>query len=179
MRKIFFFGFCLFLISILSGCGYTTRSVSPSLAGKNTIYIPVFENAIDHTSEIQDRSLYIPMMEVNITNAVINRFIFDGNLRLSSEDDADLILTGKLIDSRRDVLRYDDDDDAQEYRLRIIVSLYLQDGHSEEILWRESRFIGDATYFVTGPNATSEQSALEQAVQDLARRIVNRTIEDW
>lgn len=179
MKKFFLFVFLFFSVVLHSGCGYSTRALSPSLQGKKTIHISAFDNAIDYGRESRDRSLYIPMMEVNITNAVINRFIFDGNLRVSDRDEADLILIGELLDSRRDVLRYDDDDDAQEYRIRIIVLLVLQDVASDQVLWRESRFIGDATYFVTGPNAKPEQVAVEEAIEDLARRIVNRTIEDW
>jgi hypothetical protein len=46
-------------------------------------------------------------------------------------------------------------------------------------MWKYDRFIGEATYFVTGAQATSEESAVEEATTDLARRIVERTVENW
>ena len=46
-------------------------------------------------------------------------------------------------------------------------------------MWEEKGFIGDATYFTSGTLAKTEDTALDEAVDDLARRIVERTIEWW
>jgi len=168
-----------FLLAAVSGCGYSVRTLSPYLSSKDTIYVAPFENTVDYSSESKQKNLYIPLMEVKITNEVTNRFIFDGNLKIDKEENADLVLKGKLLNYRRDVLRYDDNDDAEEYRISITVSLVLWDSATEEEVWVESGFIGDATYFLIGPNATSESSAIDEAVKDLSKRIVDRTIEDW
>ena len=76
-------------------------------------------------------------------------------------------------------LRYTDDDDVQEYRVQVVVSFELTNAHNEEFSWQEPSFVGEATYFVTGSQATTEESAVDKAIIDLARRIVERTIEDW
>ncbi len=43
----------------------------------------------------------------------------------------------------------------------------------------EPSFSGEATYFTVGAQAKSESAALEDALTDLARRVVERVIENW
>ncbi|MDP8266953.1 MAG: LPS assembly lipoprotein LptE [Candidatus Aceula meridiana] len=179
MKKVFFGIISFFLLVTVSGCGYSVRTLSPYLSSKDTIYVAPIENTVDYSSERRQKSLYIPLMEVKVSNAVTNRFIFDGNLKIAKEGNADLILKGKLLNYQRDVLRRDDNDDAEEYRIRITVSLVLFDSVEEENVWVEPNFSGDATYFLTGSNAKSEGAAIDEAIKDLAKRIVDRTIEDW
>ncbi|MCK5082038.1 MAG: LptE family protein [Candidatus Omnitrophica bacterium] len=137
-----------------------------------------FKNSINYTTGT-GRNIYFPLLEVKARNAVINRFLLDGNLKIVEPHEADLILKGELKRYERSGLRYTDDDDVQEYRVHITVSFDLIDTRSGEISWAEPNFVGEATYFVTGPSAKSEESAVEAAIVDLARRIVERTIEDW
>ena len=170
----------VFLVCVcFSGCGYTTQSLSPILSSIHTIYIEPFVNSVDYGTLRGDKNLYIPMLEVKATNQTIDRFIYDGNLKVSKEDEADVILKANLINYRRDALRYDDDDNAQEYRVSVVVSLVLWDVANNEPLWVESSFAGDATFFESGSAATSESAAVDEAVKDLAKRIVERTVEDW
>ena len=88
------------------------------------------------------------MMEVKITNQLIDRFMFDGNLKIAKENASDLVLKGALLSYRRDPLRYTDDADVEEYRISIRVSLKLLDARSGETIWEEGSFIGDTTYLV-------------------------------
>lgn len=164
------------LATTIWGCGYTTKSTLP--ADVNTIYVASFNNRIDFTSESR-RNLYLPLLESDVRRAITDRFLFDGNLKLNDEDNADLILTGELLNYRRVGLRFTGSDDVEEYRVYITVSLKMSRTGQEEPMWEERSFVGEATYFVSGPRATSEESAVAEAVEDLARRIVERTVEDW
>ncbi|MCK5259738.1 MAG: LptE family protein [Candidatus Omnitrophica bacterium] len=163
---------CVFLAS----CGYTTKSTLPSSI--KTIRIEPFKNSIDFATGTS-RNVYLPLLEVEARNAVIDRFLFDGNLKVVELHEADLILNGELIRYERSGLRYTDDDDVQEYRVHVTVSFKLIKARSDEVSWTEPNFVGEATYFVSGPSATSEESAVDEALLDLARRIVERTVEDW
>lgn len=162
--------------TLLTSCGYTTKSTLPQSI--KTIRVEPFKNSINYTTGT-GRNIYFPLLEVKARNAVINRFLLDGNLKIVEPHEADLILKGELKRYERSGLRYTDDDDVQEYRVHITVSFDLIDTRSGEISWAEPNFVGEATYFVTGPSAKSEESAVEAAIVDLARRIVERTIEDW
>jgi len=166
----------LFSIFCFTGCGYTTKSTLPKSI--KTIHVEAFKNSINYTAG-SGRNVYFPLLEVKARNAVVDRFLFDGNLKIAKPQGADLILKGELKKYERTGLRYTDSDDVQEYRVHITVSFELWNSQKEEMSWTEPDFVGEATYFVTGPSVTSEESAVEKATVDLARRIVERTIEDW
>lgn len=160
----------------VTGCGYTTKSAS--MGSLKTIHIQDFENKITYTTE-GGKNIYIPLLEVDVTNAVIDRFLFDGNLKVVDAEDADLVLKGKLLRYNRDVLRYTEDEDVWEYRISITVSLELWNEQTKTVEWTESQFVGDTEYFVSGSLAKSEDTAIDEAIVDLSRRIVERTIENW
>ncbi|OGW90985.1 MAG: hypothetical protein A3D28_01790 [Omnitrophica bacterium RIFCSPHIGHO2_02_FULL_63_14] len=161
---------------VLSGC-YTTKT---ALTGTvRTIHVAPVENAIDLSAEISDRDrfrVYRPGLEVDITNAVINRFIFDGSLKVAGPG-ADAVFRGKLLEYRRDPLRYSEGDDVQEYRLNIVIDASVATAAGKD-LW-SGQVVGDTTFFLTGSRATSEDEALARAVEDLARRVVEKTVELW
>jgi len=157
-------------------CGYSTNILVAS--GFRTIHVEPFKNNIQYTSELQ-HDVYLPLLEVKAHNEVTNRFIFDGHLRIAEPQEADLILKGALVGYTRDVLRRTDSDDIEEYRIQVLVDLVLWDPEKEKVVWQERGFAGETTYFLTGPNATSESTAVDDAIKDLARRVVERAIEDW
>ena len=180
---------CLWsLVSCLwsQGCGYTTR---PGLASHlKTVYVKPFENRIDMTQLTagdEHFPVYRHQMEVDLTKEIVNRYQFTGLLRPISRERADCRLEGELIGFRRDALRYDASQQIEEWRLSVIVNLRFFDqtvqraGTPEVPLWEESGFTGDTTYFTLGANTESEADALNRAITDLARRIVERTVEDW
>ncbi len=119
------------------------------------------------------------MLETDITRSVINKFLFDGNVRPVAEDSADLILKGELVEFRRDPLRYTDNDEVEEYRINLIANLSLWDRKEDKLVWEEKNFTGDAIYFVSGSQAKSEELAINDALDDLSRRIVERVVEQW
>ena len=170
------FWMVVFLISGMTGCGYSTHSAF--VGHYKTIHVEPFKNKIVYGTETI-RNTYIPLLEVKITNAVADRFLFDGNLKVRKKDTADLILKGELINYDRGALRYTEDEEVQEYRITITVSLTLWDSVKNEAVWTEPNFSGDTTYFTSGALAKSEGTAIEDAVNDLARRIIERTIENW
>ena len=175
------FSFCSLF---LSACGYTTRS---SISNKyRTIYIAPFINKIDITKEMNAENkykIYRPSLETDVTVAVTNKFLFDGNLKPVREETADLTLKGEVVDFARDPLRYSDNDDVQEYRVNVRVNMTLWDNRANMLLWQESNFTGYADYFTSFYPVASERKdesvAVSQALDDLARRVVERAVEEW
>lgn len=176
MKKLNLITSCIVLCMVMTGCGYTTKSILPKSV--KTIYIEPFKNNINFTTGT-GRNIYLPLLEVDARNAVINRFLFDGNLKIAKPEAANLILKGEFNNYERSGLRYTDDDDVEEYRVHVTFSFEMYNTNDEEVAWTEPGFVGEATYFVSGSQATSEELAIEAAIVDLARRIVERTIEDW
>jgi hypothetical protein len=176
---------CCLLPAALSGCGYTTRSM---LSGKyRTIYITPFLNKVDITQEAYSASryrIYRPLLETDITRRVINRYLFDGNLKPAKEELADLVLKGELVEYRKDPLSYTaDNTDVTEYRINIYVNLSLWDRKENKLVWEENRFNGNATFFTSFASGNviqiTENAAVNKAIEDLSRRIVERTVEQW
>jgi hypothetical protein len=162
------------VLLILAGCGYSTGSLLPS--NYKTIFVENFKNS----ASFQSRNIqYVPLLEVKTRDAVVNRFLFDGNLRIGRPETADLVLQGELKGFERQELRITENQDVQEFRINIFVDLTLWDPVDKKVVWSEPNFSGEATYFVTGPQATPESAAIEAALTDLARRVVERTLEDW
>lgn len=164
----------------ITGCGYTTRSM---IVDKfKTIHVEPFVNKVDIANETYSANkyrIYRPTLETDITQAVINKYLFDGNLRPVKRDDADLALKGELVEFRRDPLQYSDSDTVTEYRLNIVVNLNLWDKKENKLLWTENNFTGTTTFFTIGSNPKTEDTAIIDALNDLARRIVERTVEQW
>lgn len=176
---------CCLMVTVLTGCGYTTRSM---IYGKyKTIYITPFLNKVDITQEAYSANkyrIYRPMLETDITKKVINKYLFDGNLKPIKQDQADLVLKGELLEYRKDPLSYTaNGDDVTEYRININVNLSLWDTKENKLLWQESNFNGNYSYFTSfAPGnvvVVSEDTAVNNAIEDLARRIVERTVEQW
>ncbi len=172
------------LAFMAAGCGYTTRSM---ISNKyRTIHIKQFINRIDITRETDAASkykLYKPSLETDITKSVIDKFLFDGNLKPVKEENADLILKGELMEFRRDPLRTENNE-VQEYRVNIVVSISLWDKKEDKLVWQENTFTGDYTYYPrssTLPNVVEKDDdlAVNEAIVDLSRRIVERTVEQW
>ncbi len=174
------------LATVLTGCGYTTRSM---LYGKySTVYVAPFLNKVDIAEEAFSANkyrIYRPMLETDITKEVINRYLFDGNLKPAKATDADLVLKGELIEYRKDPLSYTaDTENVTEYRINIYVNLSLWDTRENKLLWQENKFNGNYAYFTadhlnSASVKVSEATAVSNAVEDLARRIVERTVEQW
>lgn len=182
---LFFTTICYLLTTSLTGCGYTTRSM---LSGKyNTIYIAPFLNKVDVTQESFSANkyrIYRPMLETDITKKVINRYLFDGNLKPGKEATADLVLKGELVEYRKDPLSYTQDtENVTEYRINIYVNISLWDTKENKLLWQENNFNGNYSYFTADSDSASvkvpEATAVNNAVEDLARRVVERTVEQW
>jgi outer membrane lipopolysaccharide assembly protein LptE/RlpB len=167
-------------VALVAGCGYTTRSM---ISNKyKTIYVAPFINKIDITSESDTGNryrLYYPRLETDVTRSVINKFLFDGNLKPVKEQSADLILKGEVVSFRKDPVSYDNNDDVTEYRVGIQVNISLWDTKENKLLWQENNFTGEKSYFTTGSLAVSEGTAVNNTITDLSRRIIERAVEQW
>lgn len=183
MSRLTFVVCCLFAVHCslsLSGCGYSaTRLLPPEY---QLIYVEPFKNRIPISEEMSERTGFIanlPRLEEDVTRGVIDRFLFDGNLRVTSNpQEADLLLHGEIYDFYRQAVRRFDDDAVEEYRLNLTASLSLVDKDGKMIL-EEPHLVGDTTYFVTGASAKTESAAVNDLVVDFSRRVVEWVIEYW
>lgn len=180
--NIFIYFACL-VISVLSlsSCGYTTKSLLPTHI--KTVYVDNFVNKIDMTAEISNKkpyTLYKANLENDLTKGILERFIFDGNLKVvTNKDEADSILSGELIEYAKEPLRYDDSDNVTEFKVRVAAAVKFIDLKDNKVIWQETKFSGESSERTQGPVQKSADTATNEAIADLARRIVERTVEVW
>ena len=181
MRKVFkIAGSALIGAFFLAGCGYSMTRLLPTTY--RTICIEPFKNEISITEEVSEEygyQTYLPELEQKVTRGVINRFLFDGNLRVTSKkEEADLVLEGKVLGFVRQPIRRLDDETVEEYRLNLAGGLILRDAHGN-IIVEEPNLVGDSTYFLTGASAKSESASVDELITDFSRRVVERVVENW
>ena len=168
------------LTLLLAGCGYTTSRLLP--AAYRTIYVEPLKNQIPITEEVNEQLGYqanLPQLQEDVTRGVIDRFLFDGNLRVTTKrEEADLVLDGEIIDFLRQPVRRLEDGSAEEYRLNLTAHLTLRDRKGTQV-FEEPGLIGDTTYFVTGTSAITETVAVDNLITDFSRRVVERVVENW
>ena len=172
--------FACLLMCVMSGCGYTTRVY---IGPYKTMYVAPFKNSINIASaksEFANYTSYYPLLESTITRKVVERFIFDGNVKVAKEENADAIIKGELVGYNRSALTYaQNNEDVTEYRLTLTINLELYNNKTKKAIWRKDGFSANTTYFTTGAQAISEKTALDNAIVDLARRIVESVTEAW
>ncbi len=174
MKNIRFICTVMLVLTVgLSGCGYTTKTVLPR--NIKTIYVETVKNKLT----VEDIYAYQPGLEMDITNAVIRRLQQDGILKVVEQKKADAILKTDLLSLEQEGLRFDQLESVKEYRLFIVVALKLVDAKTGELLWEEPNFTGDTEYFVSDVTSLGEQKAALQAVDRLAKNVVDRIVEDW
>ena len=170
-----------FLLCVSSGCGYTTRAY---IGPYQTVYVAPFKNSIDVASSKSEYNNYIsyyPLMESIVTREVVDRFIFDGNLKVVNDESlADVTISGEITSYSRGALRYaENNEDVTEYRVTIFTNLTFYNNKSKKVIWQRNNYAGDSSYVTTGENAITEKAALDNAISDLARRIVEEVVEAW
>ncbi len=168
-------------LAVFAGCGYSTHSALP--AAWRTIYIDPFVNKISLTSETSQLAWFqtsLPRLEEDVTSGVINRFIFDGHLHVTpNRQGANLILTGEVTNFYRQALRVADNGQVEEYRLNLVGHVTLREAESGTLVWEEPDITRDTTYFLNGNQTQAEAAVITPLITDFARRVVERTIENW
>lgn len=174
-RKAKLFFIIGLVFTFISGCGYTTRgSLDPAY---KTIYVKPVVDKIEVTGETQEYSQFRsvpPLLDNSFTSALISRFNMDGNLKPIDKKTSDLVLETSITDYVRGGLRYDEDDDVEEYRLKLYFEYKLFDSEGELI--RNGDLVADTEYNF---NTESESSAISELLDDAARRLVEHIIEAW
>lgn len=175
-----------------NGCaGYKLGSVKPSIyADINNIHVPTFENA---TLE--------PRLAVLTTNAVIKNLQADGTFQITSKDQADAVLRGKITRIERRQLRAARTDTlkTREMLLFMIVEWSLHDpvtggkldyreaksiddsnrDSSTSLRVRPGQVIGQTQIFLDPNFQLSERNALPLAAMDAAKVLTSQLTEGW
>ena len=159
-------------VLITTGCGYRLAGKdNPMLAGINTIAIPYFKN---DTFEAGIESVF--------TNVFANEFINSKRLQVVNVDQADVILRGTIKNFREQIISYNQDKKALEYRVFVSLDLRLEKRDTGEVLWKRKRLTDNEEYQVSSYITVTQADktiAVEKMAQDLARRVYESIIQGF
>jgi hypothetical protein len=182
------FALLLCFVVLVSGCaGYSTKIQLPN--DIQTIYVPTVINRIP----IEQMMIYVPGMEADMTNAVIDRFNFDGTLKVVSRpEDADATLHIVLKQFDQEGTRFTNLESIREYRLYITTMVELKDNRTDKVLIAENDFRGESFYEVESSSTDARETGgtkyplswhlkngTVRAVEDYARNVVDLITEAW
>jgi hypothetical protein len=168
---------CLLALAVLPvfGCVWLTGCagyrVGPVLtADYKSVAVPMFRN-----------STLVPQLEAQVTNAIIKRLQADGALQVHAEENADIIVAGRITDYRRLALRSLrlDTGVTREYRIRITAELEVRDRRTGRPVFKTRTVSGSAETFIGQDQQTAEFQVLPLVADDLARQVVAILTESW
>ena len=154
----------LLLISLLVGCGYSPGFRLPR--GVQKISIPVFRNeTIPFRRDI----------EFELSRAVKRELQLRSDARLVSEESADAVLRGTVLEFRQGVLVEGAEGSIQEVGIVVRVALRLIRTRDQRLLLE--RVVEDMASFSSSVGDGIED-ARSEAVAEIARRLVSE-LEPW
>ena len=110
-----------------------------------------------------------------MTEYVIDAFIADGNLKVVSSDVADAVLIGKLTFYERQVEKFDENDQVEEYKAVMDFQITLQNPKDQSEMWSE-KVRQEGIYEA---DTETEEDGQRRAGARLVEFVLNRTTKSW
>lgn len=147
---------------LICTCGYSTRSLLPSHV--RTIGIKSVENSTTQPGLAEELMLKLPQA-----------LGADGNLRISSPEAADLLLEVVINGYYRTASAYDADQNITAYEITVTAEVDVKDQ-----IRNEPFFTGTVSSRLSyTPASKSDETAITETVEKLAREIVRQIITAW
>jgi outer membrane lipopolysaccharide assembly protein LptE/RlpB len=163
------FSLLLFLVA-LAGCGYHPMGSEPQITptARPTVAIPLFAN---RSTEVG--------LEAILANAMVQTFSQNNQLRVTpKEEEADLVLEGKVASVENSSLAYFDVNTSIVRRLTVRVELSLKKRSTGKTIWKETSVFNDD--YVVNPNyqigEATRAEGLRRAAYTLARRVLDKVL---
>jgi hypothetical protein len=160
---------CTLLLFTTSCFNYSFTGSLPSHIQK--VAIPLFENNTSFSGVNQD-----------LTNQVVDQFISDNSLQVTSESEADIVISGTIgsIIQRPAILssgQGQQGETVESYQMVVNVRVKCEDIKNNKVLWEKtlSQF-GD---LAGGGSIDEQNSAIEEAIDKITQDILNNTLGFW
>ena len=145
-----------------AGCaGYRVGPVSGEPAGERSIEVAPFASKVIE-----------PRVGDAVTTSLRRQLQQEGTFRLNTRGEADIVVTGSVIEYDRSNLSFQPEDilTPRDYRLRIRAHVTARDRTSGRVLL-DRDVLGHTTLRVTPDFSSAERQAIPQAAEELARNI--------
>jgi len=157
----------LVLLFALSGCAY--YSFSGSLPGHiKMAAVPLFQNETTEIGLVEE-----------LTNRVEKAVLDNGAMKITGEFQADAVINGTVVNVIDEADEFSRDEQAKQFRLRIIADVAFFDRIKNRIIIEEKGIEGWARYDASGGGGISREEAKLQALDMLAKEIIDKTVTGW
>jgi hypothetical protein len=166
-RSVFVLMMLAFVVA--AGCRYSAYSGLPQHI--QTVRIPVFKC-----------NQFYYGLESKLTREIIERMVADPRVKVVREGE-DALLTGEITNIERKVSRSNKDDRPTEIRLTITVKVNFEDKVNGDMLLDNYVIKSDTSSSAAGAydigRGESRSGAESEAIKEIAREVVRRTVGMW
>jgi hypothetical protein len=166
VEKVIRWGFII-LVALHAACGFYSTS-SRTAGDIKKIAVPYLEN---DTAE--------PDIEIEITQRVIDGLVEDNTLKVTSDQDADAILEGSIIEYANVPITFSNELQADQYRLLIGLRVSLLNKKDNSYIWQDKSIKAQANYYLETTTEHTYEKALEDIYRDIVEKILSSTVQDW
>ncbi|NOZ62710.1 MAG: LptE family protein [Calditrichaeota bacterium] len=162
--------FLLFLIVLISDCGYYSFSGSTLPGHIKTISVPTFGN---RTSEFG--------VPEDLTDALIAEFTKDNTLKVTDRRTADSMIRGEITNIRDQAGAYNQNEQVSEIKVYVTVNVAFEDLKKNQTFWEE-QITQWGTYnpdVAAGQGSSTRQEAIQEALDKIVTDIFNKTVSNW
>ena len=153
-------------LALVSSCGYYSfKGALPSHL--KTVAVPLFY------SQAQE-----PEVAEELTNAVIDKFIADNTLKVTDEDQADMIITGTILPippPKPAIVK--SGEQVAEMLIKVTAKVKCEDVRLNKVRFNSS-FSQEISLDATA-GLEERQQAIKEALDIIAEDIVNTTLSGW
>ncbi len=131
-----------------------------------SVAVPLFE----------DNTAY-PGVREDLTNRVIDEFISDNTLNVTTESQADLVITGVITSITQKAAILSAGETVDEYQVYVNVKVTCEDVKSNKVLWEKNL----SQFGVMPGTGTQDErdQAIQIAIEKLTNDILNNTLGYW
>ncbi|MEW6685693.1 MAG: LPS assembly lipoprotein LptE [Candidatus Edwardsbacteria bacterium] len=163
--KPVFYSFVFFLL--IGGCVYYTTS-ERGRSSIRTLAVPAFDCSLPDETRLR--------LKEKITEIIRNTFVRDNRLRLVEQKEAEGLLSGQIVEYKREPFSYTTLEVVESYKFRIFAQVTYKDLKNDEIIWEEKNLEG---WTIGSAHPDSESVEVEAAITKLAEDILRRIVEEW
>ncbi|MBU0951754.1 MAG: hypothetical protein KKH91_02855 [Elusimicrobia bacterium] len=152
--------------------------------GSCSMYQPQMQILPEHIKKVAIRPIVNDTtaygLEDKLLIRITDEFVRDGRFTITGEDNADGVVVCKITYYTLQPLTYGPNFDPQQYKLRMLLNLYFIDRTKNVTLWEEPSLEGTINYNApTLPDGKTEEEARDSVRQDLAQKILTRTVNGF
>jgi hypothetical protein len=158
----------ILLFTGFAGCaGYRLGPTNGAPAGSRSLQVNMFRN-----------ETWEPRLSEPVATSLRRWVQRDGTYRLATQNDADVILSGELVEFNRSGVSFQPRDvrTLRDYELTLTAHVVATErGTGRELL--NTKVTGRATIRVTADEASAERQAAPLLAEDLSRRIISLLVD--